>query len=444
MASALPRGKFLLHLGNVVVDGLAAALDGEWTDSTSTASGNGGAGGDFNFRFNVLPNDNDGSNSVTLTEVLQARNRAGKGTLSTGYTYREDADGSGTITLTEVLQGRNRAATSITGLNEPIAPGSSPQLAAIEADPVMNADGEFVSPWTPLTLDELAPLVAEAKRRWEASGLVAGPIDWSRLHVAIADLGGILGLTDPDGLMQIDDDGAGWSWFVDATPQDDAEFAATESAVELAAVTDGGAAGRSDLLTTVMHELGIYLGFHDIPADQPPTVLMTETLGVGVRRLATAPVMAPTVVDPPAIVVATTVADAPVAETVPVDVVAPPVEIGLSPTESLADPAEVVAPTVLELPTDSPIVVSNVTPIAQPPFVVSLHDSPPMPETATVAAAMSSPDGVRPEHAALALWLAERSNGDDAWSTATEPAGGTRTGLRISRPVDFFATWGRA
>src|SRR5204862_3275321 len=139
-------------------------------------SGNGATGGDFNFRFNVLPNDNDGSNSVTLSEVLQARNRAGKGTLSTGYTYREDADGSGTITLSEVLQGRNRAATSITGLNEPIAPGGSPQIAAVAADKIQTAAGEFVSPWTALTLDELNPLVAEAKRRWETSDLVAGPI----------------------------------------------------------------------------------------------------------------------------------------------------------------------------------------------------------------------------------------------------------------------------
>jgi hypothetical protein len=76
--------------------------------------------------------------------------------------------------------------------------------------------------------------------------------------------------------------------------------------------------------------------------------------------------------------------------------------------------------------------------IKAPIFVSSL------PAISKVDSVTTPSDGIRPEHAALAMWLAERSNGDDAWSTAIEPASGTKTGLRISRPADFFATWGRA
>jgi hypothetical protein len=277
-AATLPRGKFLLHLGGTLLDTVGNALDGEWTVSSSQTSGNGAAGGDFNFRFNVLPGDFDGNNGVTITEVLAARNRAGKGTASVGYAYREDIDGNGNITITEVLASRNRTATSITGLNEPVAPGSTPQ-SPLELAPLVpgEEDGLYVSPYAALTEAELAPIVDEAIARWEASGLVPHDFDWSKLRFAITDLGpAYLGLGNPDGAILLDDDGAGWGWFVDGSPTTDDEFASSVShdAVE-----------HMDLLTVVMHEIGHALGYPTGSAvGTAAETLMSELLGVGTRR----------------------------------------------------------------------------------------------------------------------------------------------------------------
>jgi hypothetical protein len=276
-AAALPRNKYLLHVGATIVDLGGNALDGEWTVASSTRSGDGTAGGDFNFRFNVLPGDFDGNNGVTITEVLQARNRAGKGTASIGYAYREDMDGNGNITITEVLASRNRSATSITGLNEPVAPGSTPQ-SPLELAPLIpgEEEGLFVSPYAALTEAELVPIVDEAIRRWEASGLVPEGFDWSKLRFAITDLGpAYLGLGNPDGSILLDDDGAGWGWFVDDSPRDDLEFATEADDV----------ASHMDLLTVVMHEIGHALGYPTGSAqDTQAAALMSQFLGVGTRR----------------------------------------------------------------------------------------------------------------------------------------------------------------
>jgi len=278
-AAALPRGKFLLHLGGTLLDTVGNGLDGEWNVSSSMQSGNGTAGGDFNFRFNVLPSDFDGNNGVTITEVLAARNRAGKGTASVGYAFREDIDGNGNITITEVLQSRNRTATSITGLNEPVATGSTPQ-SPLELAPLIpgEEEGLYVSPYAALTEAELAPIVDEAIRRWESSDLVPQDFDWSKLRFAITDLGpAYLGLGNPDGSILLDDDGAGWGWFVDSSPTSDDEFASSTA--------DAAAAAHMDLLTVVMHEIGHALGFPTGSAqDTPAAALMSELLGVGTRR----------------------------------------------------------------------------------------------------------------------------------------------------------------
>ena len=49
----------------------------------------------------------------------------------------------------------------------------------------------------------------------------------------------------------MDNDAAGWGWFVDPTPRGDSEFATPG---------DQGERGRVDLLTAVMHEMGYVLG----------------------------------------------------------------------------------------------------------------------------------------------------------------------------------------
>ena len=72
-------------------------------------------------------------------------------------------------------------------------------------------------------------------------------------------------------VIWIDQDAAGFGWFVDPTPDTDEEFGPSEAA-----------AGRMDLLTVLAHELGHVLGFEH---DSEPGHLMSETLAPGTRLL---------------------------------------------------------------------------------------------------------------------------------------------------------------
>lgn len=89
----------------------------------------------------------------------------------------------------------------------------------------------------------------------------------------------LLGLAR-NGIVYLDNDAAGYSWFVDYSPLVDEEF--SSSGTELRAVTGGSAEDRIDLLTAVLHELGHALGLEHGGA------LMGQSLAPGVRRLPTA------------------------------------------------------------------------------------------------------------------------------------------------------------
>src|SRR5262249_59995115 len=87
----------------------------------------------------------------------------------------------------------------------------------------------------------------------------------------IADLGGLtLGKAAAGGVIWLDDNAAGWGWFIDPTPRDDSEF-----------TTPGnqGEQGRMDLLTVLEHEVGHLLG-----RGHEATGVMQETLTAGTRR----------------------------------------------------------------------------------------------------------------------------------------------------------------
>src|SRR5262249_31345446 len=91
-------------------------------------------------------------------------------------------------------------------------------------------------------------------------------------------LGGESGST-----VLIDRDAAGWGWYIDPTPADDAEF--TAAGGDLRAGKGSPAEGRMDLLTVVMHELGHVLGYDDLPVASHPNDLMAENIPTGVRRV---------------------------------------------------------------------------------------------------------------------------------------------------------------
>lgn len=80
------------------------------------------------------------------------------------------------------------------------------------------------------------------------------------------------------GTIVIDDDAAGFGWFVDATPLSDEEFAASASG-QLQAL-DHQAADHMDLLTVVIHEMGHLLG---LSHGDDELEAMYATLAAGVR-----------------------------------------------------------------------------------------------------------------------------------------------------------------
>lgn len=137
--------------------------------------------------------------------------------------------------------------------------------------PLMAAGGAVTgSSAKSLTAGALRPIVAEAVRRWNATGLTAAERRLLRhVHFEIADLdGATLGLA-AGRTVTLDRNAAGYGWFVDRTPRRDSEFTTPG---------DQGEQNHMDLLTVVMHELGHVLG-----QDHAPDGLMAETLTTGTR-----------------------------------------------------------------------------------------------------------------------------------------------------------------
>jgi len=270
-------------------------LDGEWTNPSASGeatasrfaagSGNGVAGGDFNVRIHVVPADCNVSGASTTADLFGVRSNLTRSTASaSGYDFRQDLNGSGTITTADVFAwnaNQGKSLGQLPATDDPVAP-APPQGEPLRSEGFASA-GSVAG--TGIDVAGLAAVVTEARSRWEGSGLVLPAEAWAGLRVEVADLGtGYLGLTTAEGLVRIDDDAAGFGWFVDATPRDDNEFISTTDPTSLAAVAGGPAAGRMDLLTTVLHELGHYLEARGVPAGTVAPAVMSATLPVGVRR----------------------------------------------------------------------------------------------------------------------------------------------------------------
>jgi probable HAF family extracellular repeat protein len=175
---------------------------------------------------------------------------------SAGWTVLEDARGvndAGKI----VGFGHLTSGTNHAFLLTPTMPGKKLMAATAPSAPVTQTIGEA----------QVVPLLKEAIARWRAAGIDARSL--SNVRVQIADLPGNLLGEASGNTIRIDQNAAGWGWFVDRTPRSDSEFHRPG---------DQGEQGKMDLLTTVMHELGHILG-----RDHEDSGVMVETLATGTR-----------------------------------------------------------------------------------------------------------------------------------------------------------------
>ncbi len=178
-------------------------------------------------------------------------------------------------------------------IDEPVTPPPSDDATPIVPPPDITTAIDGATPpvvQPPVIVDdgvlsqaELDSLVGAAIARWEAAGITAEQS--ALLHSArfsVADLPGWYLGESGGGNFTLDRDAAGNGWFVDSTPLADEEYA------NGTATANGGAAGRLDALTTVMHEMGHVLGLDDTYSDADAGSLMYGYLHLNERRVAAA------------------------------------------------------------------------------------------------------------------------------------------------------------
>jgi hypothetical protein len=232
--------------------------DGTWKLKNVKATGN----PDFTFAYGapgdqVVAGDWDGNG--TWTPGVLEDNGAG------ALTWKlRNSNSAGPPDITPFTYGAN---TFLGLVGDPDFP-VMPQFAA---------DGQGPGAVS-ITAADLNGIVQAALGRLQQDGIA--PDTLARLAgvtalvqpLAPGQLGGAIPQTST---ILLSPNGAGHGWFVDPTPMQDEEFAGGT------AYPGSPAAGREDLLTTVMHELGHLAGL----GDNDGSALMGEFLPEGTRRI---------------------------------------------------------------------------------------------------------------------------------------------------------------
>jgi methionine-rich copper-binding protein CopC len=132
----------------------------------------------------------------------------------------------------------------------------------------------------------LNAIVEAAIQRWTAAGLSTEQIaSMRRVKFEVADLSDSYLAEAADNLVRVDKSAGGNGWFIDTTPQDDAEFTYVVSGTHRYTTSAGTPAGRIDLLTAIIHELGHEIGLSDSYLMLSQNSVMYGYLVKGERRL---------------------------------------------------------------------------------------------------------------------------------------------------------------
>ena len=133
---------------------------------------------------------------------------------------------------------------------------------------------------------DLDSVVSTALARWETTGLSTEQAAiLSKLHFEVTALSN-LRLGEASGNdIRVSSNAGGNGWFIDASAQSDSLFAKGTSSTRSYTDPTSAPAGRMDLLTAIMHEMGHALGLNDSYLQQDRDSLMYGYLTKGERRL---------------------------------------------------------------------------------------------------------------------------------------------------------------
>lgn len=116
---------------------------------------------------------------------------------------------------------------------------------------------------------QIASILAEALQRWQTAGVDVSSLQ--AVQVRTMNFGDRQTVAQSAGnTIWLDDNAAGWGWFVDSTPSDNDEFLKPLTA---------GVYNRIDLLTAISHEIGHMLGLDDSNLG-----VMSRTIAPGKRN----------------------------------------------------------------------------------------------------------------------------------------------------------------
>ncbi|MBI3853087.1 MAG: cadherin-like domain-containing protein [Verrucomicrobia bacterium] len=169
-----------------------------------------------------------------------------------------------------------------------IKPRTSSEPSASTATLTVASPNDFDTAEDDTILNDarLEDIVAAAEQRWRAAGLTSEQVAaLQQVEFKVTDLAGWYLGSSTLNQVTLSPNAAGHGWFIDPTPLDDSEFANAAIATRLYADPHSLPAGRIDLLTAVMHEMGHAAGLADSYASEARDNVMYGFLTTGERRL---------------------------------------------------------------------------------------------------------------------------------------------------------------